>query len=278
VSLTADLPGNPFLPACGIRKRKKTLPEIVRPPLITVLVSTFNGEKYIKGCLEDLENQTLFSQLEILVIDSGSSQNEGDIVKSFQRRCPNIRYIRTEERETLSKAWNRGIQASRGRYVVNANIDDARRADAFEVLAKSLESNPEASLAYGDCAWTSKPNDAFPSENIIRTVQYPDYHPALSLFYCFTGCLQFWRKSALDDLNGFQDDLTAVGDYEILMRLVEKKGRVVHVPEVLSLFFQNTEGITQNSNRSAVEEQQVRSSFRGRLEISHFFKIGKGKS
>ena len=243
------------------------------PPLVTALVSAYASERYMEGCLDNLIAQTLGNRLEILVIDSASPENERAIVERYQKQHSNIRYIRTEERETLYEAWNRGVKEARGRYIVNANTDDAHRKDAFERLTELMEQHPETGLAYADCVWTSKANDQFPSDHILREVRYPDYHPGLSLFYCYTACLQFWRKSTLLDLGLFDTRWKAVGDYEVLMRAAQKGIQVRHLPETLSLFFQNTEGITQNSDLSANEEQQVRDHFRKTLDICSLYGV-----
>src|SRR5687768_12897488 len=108
----------------------------MKNPLVTALVSTYRSEAFMQGCLQDLVEQTLYAQgaLEIVVIDSGSPENERAIVEQFQRRHPRIVYLRTE-RETLYAAWNRGIGAAGGKYLTNANTDDRHRRDALEILA-----------------------------------------------------------------------------------------------------------------------------------------------
>ena len=106
--------------------------------LVSAIVSTYNSEKHIRGCLEDLENQTIADRLEIVVVNSGSQQNEEAIVKEFQKKYNNIKYIKTERRETIYKAWNRAIKAASGEYITNANTDDRRRQDALEIMAKAL--------------------------------------------------------------------------------------------------------------------------------------------
>ena len=75
-------------------------------PLITAIVSTFRAERFIRGCLEDLVAQTLLDRMEILVIDSGSPEDERSICEEFARRYPQVRYLRTEN-EPLYAAWNR---------------------------------------------------------------------------------------------------------------------------------------------------------------------------
>lgn len=65
--------------------------------IVSAIVSTYNNEKFIEGCLRDLLNQTLGDRLEIIVIDSGSEENEGAVVRKFQETHRHIKYIRTEK-------------------------------------------------------------------------------------------------------------------------------------------------------------------------------------
>ena len=61
---------------------------------LPAIVSTYNSERFIRGCLEDLEAQTIADRLEIIVVNSGSEQNEEAIVKEFQKKYSNIKYIK----------------------------------------------------------------------------------------------------------------------------------------------------------------------------------------
>src|SRR5688572_6698772 len=104
-------------------------PPATGSPRVTAIVSTYQSERFIRGCLEDLEAQTIAGQMEVIVVDSASPQNERQIVEEFQQRHSNITYVRTTERETLYAAWNRGIGMTRAPYITNANADDRHAPD-----------------------------------------------------------------------------------------------------------------------------------------------------
>ncbi|GAI52690.1 unnamed protein product, partial [marine sediment metagenome] len=116
--------------------------------LVSAIVSTYNSERFIRGCIEDLEGQTINDKLEIIVVNSGSEQNEEAIVKELQKKYSNIKYIKNELRETVYAAWNRGLKAASGKYITNANTDDRHRKNAFEVMVNVLEALPEIALVY----------------------------------------------------------------------------------------------------------------------------------
>jgi len=242
-------------------------------PLVSVIVSAYAAEKYIRACLDDLVAQTIFDQLEIIVIDSGSPQNERVTVEEFQKRYANIRYHRTE-RETLYAAWNRAIALARGKYIANANCDDAHRPDALEKLAAALETNPEADLAYGDYYTSTVPNDSFAHPNILRHVVHPPYHPATVMMYCVTGCHPMWRKTVFDKLGPFDPTYTAPGDWEFLFRFVQAGLRAVHVPQPLSLFFQNPEGLSwKSAAQSKNENDRILGQYRSQMPIERLYAV-----
>jgi glycosyltransferase involved in cell wall biosynthesis/ADP-heptose:LPS heptosyltransferase/tetratricopeptide (TPR) repeat protein len=250
-------------------------PGMPQDSVVSVVVSTYQSEKLIRACLTNLTRQTIFDRCEVIVVDSGSPENERAIVEEFQAKHPNIRYLRTH-RETLYAAWNRGLELARGKFWVNANTDDALRDDALDVLVAAMEKHQDCALAYGDTAWTSVPNDTFPSKNILQTVKYGPYAPADTLFYCVTGCLQFWRSETLRQLGGFDATLKFAGDYEATLKLMRAGLNAVHVPEVLSLFFQNTGGLTQSSKGADEEHEQVMNSARQALDIGRVFRVLQG--
>lgn len=248
-------------------------PATAAPPRISVLVSTYNSEKYLRACLSDLEAQTIASQLEIIVIDSGSQQNERAIVEDFQTRHSNILYVRTE-REPLYTAWNRGVQMATGKYITNANSDDSHRCDALELLAAALDANPAADLAYGDYYNSSVANDLFSAPHIMRRVVHPPYHPATLMFYCVTGCHPMWRRGVFFKIGVFDTQYTAPGDYEFLLRMAQAGLRAVRVPEFLSLFYQNPKGLSYNSAvRSRYEWDLIHAKYRDQMPIERLFAV-----
>jgi glycosyltransferase involved in cell wall biosynthesis len=242
-------------------------------PLVSVIVSAYAAEKYIRACLEDLVAQTIFDKLEVIVIDSGSPQDERSIVEEFQKRHPNIHYHRTE-RETLYAAWNRAIALARGKYIANANCDDAHRPDALEKLAAALEAHPEADLVYGDYYTSTVPNDSFAHPNILRHVVHPPYHPATVTMYCVMGCHPMWRRTVFDKLGPFDPSYTAPGDWEFLFRFVQAGLRAVHVPQPLSLFFQNPEGLSWKSAAlSKNENDRILGQYRSQIPIERLYAV-----
>ena len=75
---------------------------------VSAIISTYNAANLIRGCLEDLLNQTLYEkgELEIVVIDSGSLENEGEIVSDFQKEKTQIYVARNNDTSCINRSRN----------------------------------------------------------------------------------------------------------------------------------------------------------------------------
>ena len=216
--------------------------------LVSAIVSTYNSDRFIRGCLEDLEAQTIADRLEIVVVNSGSEQNEEAIVKEFQKKYSNIKYIKTEERETVYAAWNRGIKASTGKYITNANTDDRRYADSIEVLVNLLEENPDVVLAYGNFQITDTENCILGNANIIEEMDYPPYERGTLLRSCYPGPMPVWRKSVHEEFGYFNESFISSGDREFWCR-ISQKYPMQHAQKKIGVYYRNPEGIENRNKR-----------------------------
>lgn len=207
--------------------------------LVSAIVSTYNAEAFIRSCLQNLVEQTLFQkgQMEILVVDSGSQQNEGRIVRQFQSCYPNIRYLRTPQREPIYAAWNRAIRLASGKYLTSANTDDRHRPDALEILAETLEKNPKIALVYSDQVIAPIPLERF-SARWGQLIPRPDYSYERLLFGCCVGSQPMWRKSLHEEFGLFDETLTVAGDWDFWLRIAARYP-FQRVPEFLGVYYNN---------------------------------------
>jgi glycosyltransferase involved in cell wall biosynthesis len=107
------------------------------PVQVSAIVAAYNSERFIEGCLPDLEAQTIADRLEIIVVDSASEQNEDAVVRQWQELFANVRYIRTLERVSFYAALNRGIRLAGGVYLTTPNTDDRYRANRSSAWARA---------------------------------------------------------------------------------------------------------------------------------------------
>ncbi len=91
-------------------------------PLITIIVALYNGEKYLRECLDSVLHQD-YSNLEIILVDDGSVDSSGQIADEYGRANDKIKVIH-QKNMGVSKARNRAIQDSKGEYICIVDQDD----------------------------------------------------------------------------------------------------------------------------------------------------------
>lgn len=235
---------------------------------VSAIISTYNSERFLRGCLDDLINQTLYEkgELEIVVVNSGSTQNEEKIVEEYQSCYSNIKYVKTE-RETVYQAWNRGIKVASGKYVTNANTDDRHRKDAFEILANELDANDDVGLVYADQFVTRKENQTFDNHEAVGYFEWLDFD-RIQLIHCAcVGPQPMWRKSLHEKFGYFDEKLKVAGDYDWWLRISEDVG-FKHLPEKLGLYLLSNESVEHRyTNEMRDETIKVRMHYGQKAQL-----------
>lgn len=104
---------------------------------VSIVIPVYNAEKYLSECLRSLINQTL-SEIEIICINDGSSDNSLIILENFQSKDDRIKII-NQENSGVSVARNNGINLAVGEFVGFVDSDDWVDEDYFEKLYNSAK-------------------------------------------------------------------------------------------------------------------------------------------
>ena len=102
--------------------------------ILTVIVPTYNMEKYLHRCLDSLivKDQSLFNQLEVLVINDGSKDSSSAIAHEYENRFPNVFRGIDKENGNYGSCVNRGLKEATGKYVKILDADDSFCTKTFE--------------------------------------------------------------------------------------------------------------------------------------------------
>src|SRR5699024_4494271 len=107
--------------------------------LISVIVPVYNVEKYVRRCIDSICGQT-YSNLEIILIDDGSTDSSGKICDEMAAKDGRISVIH-QENKGLSQARNAGLDQAKGEYIAFVDSDDYLSLNMYECLLKSLKEN-----------------------------------------------------------------------------------------------------------------------------------------
>jgi len=195
-------------------------------PRVTVLVPVYNGASHLSETLTSLLAQT-YKDLEILIIDDGSTDNSVEIIKSFSG--PRIRMMQ-KENGGLCSTLNLGIQEARGEYIARSDQDDISFPHRLDREMTVADTYPEAlgMFAYntkigGKHSWPN--SDKLTATNCVKV-----YDPIKD--GCLLGSTMLARTSALREIGGFRERYYPVDDWDLECRLAEK-GQVLVVCEPL---------------------------------------------
>lgn len=104
--------------------------------LVSVIVPVYNVEKYLKNCLNSIVNQT-YQNLEIILVDDGSTDKSGEIIASFSETDSRIKVI-SKENGGISSARNAGLRAARGDYLCFVDADDRISSEFVEKMHREI--------------------------------------------------------------------------------------------------------------------------------------------
>ena len=108
------------------------------PDLISVIVPVYNASEYVSQCIDSILIQS-YQELEILLIDDGSTDNSLQICEAYCRRDPRVQLIQHVKNRGLVSARKTGLQASRGKYIGFVDADDYIEPEMFKRLIYAIE-------------------------------------------------------------------------------------------------------------------------------------------
>ena len=107
-------------------------------PKVSIIIPVYNVEQYLRQCLDSVVNQT-FKDIEIIVINDGSTDNSLQIIREFQLKDNRIILIDLKQNSGLANARKKGIVTSKCKYITFVDSDDWVTKDYIEILYSSIE-------------------------------------------------------------------------------------------------------------------------------------------
>lgn len=202
--------------------------EMEEPPMVSVLLPTFNtSEPMLRDTLDSVLAQ-LYPHWELCIADDGSSlRHVSEILNDYAARDSRVRVSFSNENTGVSAASNRALAMATGSMVVLLDHDDILEPQALFRVAESLMAEgPD--MIYSDEAIMAEDG---------RTVHWFVFRPAFSPEYLrshpYIVHLVAFRRQLLIDIGGFDENLRISQDYDLILRASERAELIVHIPEIL---------------------------------------------
>jgi len=185
---------------------------------ITVLMSVYNGERFLKESISSVLNQS-FTEFEFIIVNDGSTDNSTNIIKEFSFMDKRIHVI-DKQNTGLTSSLNKGIEIAKGKWIARVDDDDICDLKRLEIQYSYAISKKSAVLIGSDCITIDDKGSQ------LKIYKYPSNHNQLkrSLFKqkkFFPHSSFFIESNSIKQINGYNERIKRSQDYDLCLRLSE---------------------------------------------------------
>lgn len=220
-------------------------------PVVTVLMTVYNGLPYLHAAMESILEQT-FKEFEFLIVNDCSTDDSRQVVLSYND--PRIRLIDNPENLNQTRSLNRGLAETRTELVARMDADDISHPRRLEKQLNYLEHHPEVVAVGTGLRFIDTKG------KVIGTFEFPEDDLPLrwmQLFDCPVSCgaVLFKRSVVWEKLGGFDSSIRYAQDWELWSRVLPDY-RLANVPEKLVDVRQHPGASSAAAFKPMLEEQR----------------------
>lgn len=202
--------------------------------LVSIILPVYNGQLFLADAINSVLSQT-YNNIELLIVDDGSTDNSINIAKSFEEKDSRIRYFQ-QKNGGVAAARNTALRCIRGLFVGFIDQDDLWLTDKLETQMMYFNNNPEAVFLHGNIDYID--DDA----NTIDKNLYPWETNASGkcfgrLFNANAIAIQTvcFKSNCIDKIGLLREDVPGVDDYDYWLRF-SRFFRIDYVDKTLALY------------------------------------------
>lgn len=234
--------------------------------LVSIITPLYNGGEYIRKNIESILGQT-YRDFEHIIVNDGSTDNSGEIVKSFGDR---VVYLE-QKNSGQAAAVNAGIKIARGEYIGFCDQDDWWLPEKLEMQIAFLESHPEISLVYSDALLAdtkgSVLNQTWGQSRGVKPCVGGYQECVTSLFdrnFICAPLTVLIRRDVFNKIGFLNDRFSIIYDYDFWFRMLEKEMRFGYVDKPLAVYRIHANQESKKIRKVKRAQIKILSSFLGR--------------
>lgn len=224
-------------------------------PILSVVIPAYNVSPYVTEAIASALGQTL-RNLEVVVVDDGSTDQTPDILRELQRRRADNRLrVVTQTNAGLAAARNAGILNSIGEFIGFLDADDIWMPEKAELQVRAMLHDPEIGISFSHSAYITEEGHRTGTVLSAENPE-PSLHSMIRRNHVGNGSTPVVRRDCFDIAGLFRPELRSCEDYEMWCRILWQtpyRAALVNEPLTLyrlrhsSLSF-NSKGFTSNAN------------------------------
>lgn len=240
------------------------------PVLISVIMSVFNGERYLEEAIKSILNQT-FEDFEFIIINDGSTDQSLKMIQKYAQQDSRIKWV-SRENLGLVKSLNEAIGLSQGKYIARMDADDIALDKRLEKQFQFLESKPDI----GVCGTWVK---VFGVDLDTKVWRLPtcdkDLKASLIFSVPFAHPTVMYRKNLIDKNKVFYNaDYKNAEDYKFWVDL-SRFTAFANLPEALLMYRYHPQSVSRQADKAIDDHRyNVISSIQDELVTAIGVKMG----
>lgn len=193
---------------------------IIKSPLVSVVIPTYNKSSYLIEMLKAIKAQT-YSNWELLIVDDGSDEIEYEKVNEFVSDDERIKLMkRNREPKNGDTCRNIGMEQARGKYIIIFDADDLVSKTCFENRVRFMEGHPEFDyVSFPSASFIEGTNDI--KKNNYNTTNNDILGNLLTAKYPFTVWANIYKKSALEGIR-WDEKVYLYQDFDFMVQCILK--------------------------------------------------------
>ena len=200
---------------------------------ISVIMSVYNGEKFVRKCIESILNQT-FTRFEFIIIDDGSTDNTKNIIKEYEKKDERIILIENETNQGLTKNLNKALSIAKGEYIARMDADDISTKDRLQTEYEYLKKHKEITVVscigqYIDENDNLEEVKYMPESNEEIVAMMHKVNPILHPGVMF-------RKKEIEEIGNYDERYKVVQDYNLWFRCMKEGYKFYNIQKILLYF------------------------------------------
>ena len=181
--------------------------------LISVLIPTYNVEKYVESAVRSILEQT-YTNIEVIIVDDCSTDNTYTILKKLSQIDGRVKLFRNDRNLKICQTLNKGLSYANGSYIARMDGDDISRPNRLELLKRFLDENPNIDLVGSQTELIDSNGKILSKKKHLRTPRFIKFG---NMFMCSVLHIWMCRRSVYDQLNGYRE-IPYSEDYDFLLR------------------------------------------------------------
>lgn len=191
---------------------------------LSIIIPAYNEETQLPACLKSLSKQKIDVAYEIIVVDNNSTDKTAEIAKKY-----GVRIIKETKRGVCS-ARQTGTLKAKGDIVISSDADCLFPNDWLKNIYQTFKENPQAVAVTGPFEYGKKPFwGRMYSNSLFKIVKY--LYLKKNIVIHTPASNNAFRKSAWQDIGGYNTNLTQGGDEHDLLKKLKEKGKIIYLPE-----------------------------------------------